>query len=642
MVNLSQLQRYECYELPVRKLLAKLLLTRAAFALAFASAGACVENGVVPTGDGPKAPEDSGDSGVPLTETCPDGPEDGTTVLTGTCTLPTLDWALTEKWSWDSEDHRHRHAHVGRFEDSDGDGAVTVRDAVTILLMEPTRGVSGNPPVLLSGAGEVLYEDDTFDEWSMYATVGDADPTRVGMEYLLVGLSADLSVLAVAASAPGTVLYLEPVAVDRHDVGLGAPFLADLDADGAPEVIGRGMATSAVDGRTLFTFPASDSSGVRAVAADLDLDGFPEILAGLDHEPAIRDGAGQLIAVCAIGELGPDEDDNTIFAVGNLDDDANGEFVVVREGVLAVCEADGSIRAATMTGSANATVVGIAELTGDDAPEILVDEYHPAEAVRVSVAAYDRDLRLLWRHPLSVDDGKAPFSVADLDGDGRHEVLVHPSVGGLLVLSPAGEVLTTIDGPGTGTIDPPIVADIDGDGLAEIVASGEWPNLTVYTNAAGGWAGPGAQHPWPGVDRFPGDRNLDGTLPDPADVHWLRPGENVWQGLASGRAALPDLTVDLAYACSDDCQATVLVAYVSNRGGADALMPITLELSNLDDGAVLARAELDGLPSGVSRAIELEVPTASVGAGVRMNVSSRWAECLDASNEVVITDLPCR
>ena len=455
-----------------------------------------------------------------------------------------------------------------------------MRDAVTILLMEPTRGVSGNPPVLLSGAGEVLYEDDTFDEWSMYATVGDADPTRVGMEYLLVGLSADVSVLAVAASAPGTVLYLEPVAVDRHDVGLGAPFLADLDADGAPEVIGRGMATSAVDGRTLFTFPASDSSGVRAVAADLDLDGFPEILAGLDHEPAIRDGAGQLIAVCAIGELGPDEDDNTIFAVGNLDDDANGEFVVVREGVLAVCEADGSIRAATMTGSANATVVGIAELTGDDAPEILVDEYHPAEAVRVSVAAYDRDLRLLWRHPLSVDDGKAPFSVADLDGDGRHEVLVHPSVGGLLVLSPAGEVLTTIDGPGTGTIDPPIVADIDGDGLAEIVAS--------------------------------------------------------------GRAALPDLTVDLAYACSDDCQATVLVAYVSNRGGADALMPITLELSNLDDGAVLARAELDGLPSGVSRAIELEVPTASVGAGVRMNVSSRWAECLDASNEVVITDLPCR
>ncbi len=604
----------------------------------------CIDNSVAPAHSAARVPvrDDTGDSAWSPDDACPASePPDRTVGRSGACTLPTPDWNLTVKWYWNAPNHWQREAHVGRFEDSNGDGAVTVLDDMQVLLNDSAWGRTDNPMFVLSGTGTVLRADNALAGWGMYATVGDADPSRPGMEYLMAGLSSDAAVFAAAAGGPGTLLYLVPLDVDRSAAG-GQPFLADLDADGSPDVLGSAGVNSALDGRLLFTIPASDVGGVRAVAADLDLDGLPEIVAELNWEPAILDNAGRLSAVCPILDTLETVAGNMLFAIGNLDDDPEGEFAVARPGVLAICEADGAIGHAISTGSANATNVGIGELTGDDIPELIVDESRSDEAIPVSVAAYDRNLSLLWRHTMSAGDGKAPFAVADLDGDGLHEILVHRASGGLLILSHDGTELASIAGSATGGQDGPIIADIDGDGLAEILVAGEQPTLTVYTNDAGGWPVVGASDPWPSTDHFPGDRNLDGTLPDPGDVHWLIPGHNVWQGLTPGRAALPDVGVELTDACSDDCRSTVITAYVSNHGDADDPMPITIELSNIDDGTILDTAVLDGIPVGGSLAVEFRVASDAVGTGVRVVATGAWAECGDVPNDAVLTDLPCR
>ena len=109
--------------------------------------------------------------------------------------------------------------------------------------------------------------------------------------------------------------------------------------------------------------------------------------------------------------------------------------------------------------------------------------------------------------------------------------------------------------------NPVIVTDIDGDGRAEILVGGKNPSLVVLDNAAGGWPVRGAEDWWPGMDHFPGDRAIDGSLPPGSATHWLGEGTNVWQGLQAGPPDLPDLGVE-AEACSDDCETTLVLAQV--------------------------------------------------------------------------------
>lgn len=53
--------------------------------------------------------------------------------------------------------------------------------------------------------------------------------------------------------------------------------------------------------------------------------------------------------------------------------------------------------------------------------------------------------------------------------------------------------------------------------------------------ATGGWPIAGAEHPWAGRDRFPGDRDALGQIPLPLGAPWAAAETNVWQGLPTGR-----------------------------------------------------------------------------------------------------------
>lgn len=596
----------------------------------------CIQNAVGPVRTDPAPPDDSSSPDSEADECGASQPP--VVPAPRSCALPPVQWDLAVKWRWDDGEHVQQVPHVGRFEDSDGDGRITASDALGILLTRAAWGQS-NPQYLLSGSGELVAELDALDGWGMYATVGETDIANSGMEWLMAGLSPDASTFAVAASGAEGLLYNTEIAA-VPEVSSGPLFLTDLDADGAPELVGSGFASRASDGSLLFDFAAPHAGTTRTVAADLDLDGFPEILAEEAFQPVVLSHDGLLLATCPILDAGPTTEGNMMFAIGDLDADAEGEFVAARPGLLAVCDVDGTVVAWLAVESVNATTLGIGELDGDATPEIVVDEYRTGAAVPESIAAYTSDLRLLWRHDLAVDDGKAPFALADLDGDGRHEVLVHPSSGGVVILGPDGSELAKIDGPATGGSDGPIVADLDGDGLAEILVAGESPSVEVYTNEAGGWLVAGANAPWPGVDHFPGDREVDGSLPT-GGAHWVTAGHNVWQGMAGGRAALPDLDVQLVDACSDDCETTVIAGTIANNGTGDYPGPIAVDLYDAGSGEVLGTRTFDSLAPGSARAFQFRVRTDQTVAGVRVEASGALAECDGAPNVSELSELPC-
>lgn len=556
---------------------------------------------------------------------------DGTVDPGQSCIMPRVDWNLQVKWTWNGahSDGHERAAHTGRFEDGDGDGAITVSDPVGVWLTAGEPGASGH--FLVDGSGTTVYSEAAWDGDQAYATIGDVDPGYVGMEYVLNVYSANDPVENFAAAVGGQRILYDSSTGRRFG---GVPTLVDLDSDGAVEVLGMEVVTSADDGQALFNV---EGQNARNVAGDLDLDGFSEILTALDGKPHVLDHSGVLRAVCPV-TMG---EGSAFFALGNLDGDPEGEFVVGTQGVLAVCEVDGTLDATLSSGSLMLSMIGLAELDGDSTPEIVVD-YSMDNAI--GIVAYNADLSVLWSHTIATHAGRAPFALADLDGDTCHEVIVHDADGRLIILGPDATELASIEAPITGTpLDAPIIADIDGDGLAEILVSGADPNLAVYTNDAGGWAVQGGQDPWPGVDHFPGDRNLDGTLPAPDVVPWLVANHNVWQGLAAGPEPLPDIGVEIADACADDCRDILFTVYVSNLGTAATIAPFTLQLFGVDDGALLASQTVDSaMPSGLRSAVQFRIPTAAAGSGVRAVAVDVGAECADVPNEAIRTDLPCR
>jgi hypothetical protein len=262
-------------------------------------------------------------------------------------------------------------------------------------------------------------------------------------------------------------------------------------------------------------------------------------------------------------------------------------------------------------GTMEPVMLAVAELDGDPEPEILVNDDY------VGLFALETDLSIKWTWSLGTRYGiYYPFSVADLDNDGLHEVLVHADED-LRVLGPDGVERTAVniadDWYGCATSQP-IVADIDGDGLAEILLADQ--DLVVVTNGDGGWTLPEADHPWSGLDRFPGDRTVDGGVPAPT-AWWTDPGQNVWQGLPAGGVGTADLGVDIVDVCVDDCEGdAVVTVQVANSGMAAVVEAMTVEVWSIDSAELLATTELPPtLGAGVTRSVVVEVPAARLVEG---------------------------
>lgn len=315
----------------------------------------------------------------------------------------------------------------------------------------------------------------------------------------------------------------------------GTPLLADLDADGIPEIVLGGSIINA-DGSIRCVRDVRSGGGdgrslgwVTPSLADLDGDGRLEIVAG---NTAYR-------ADCTILWRKSSLSDGST-ALGNFDDDPNPEIVFTTHetlvgqpggGKVYLLEHDGTLRwgpvvlhglepTAPAAGLAGTPVV--ADFNGDGKPEIGVsgfDRYFALNEDGVVVASY------VTPYNQGLGDGfnSAP-TVFDLNGDGQPEVLINKNGYFRIFDGPSGTLRYQERFGAGGHYQNVVIADVDGDTQAEAVVFGfgryfSGDGLRVYGSATHDWVN--ARRIWHQPSYHVTDVHDDGTIPQYEAPSWL-------------------------------------------------------------------------------------------------------------------------
>lgn len=277
-----------------------------------------------------------------------------------------------------------------------------------------------------------------------------------------------------------------------HQV-INMPVVVDLERDGTPDVVivtSNGFA--ATDTAYLRALNGSDgvekwaaAAGVyqagnevqprmTPAAADIDGDGFPEIIAGkagggliaFEHDGTFKWSSTQADGVTPWAvQLA-----SATVAIADLEGDGGAPEIIVAGAVFdasGVLRFDGGAFFASNNGTYGAVSIA-ADLDGAMPQEIVGG----TRALRADGTPY-------WDNGLT--DGYP--AIADLDLDGAPELVVIVN-DGVRVQSPTtGAVLAQLDMPGNGQGGPPTIADFDADGVPEI-ASANGSSYAVFEYSA--------------------------------------------------------------------------------------------------------------------------------------------------------------
>lgn len=390
---------------------------------------------------------------------------------------------------------------------------------------------------------------------------------------------------------------------------LASPVAADLDGDGAPELI-TGLtnvsqnttvqnttraAVVAYDGRTgsvLWEFVGGITYSIGRAAVptivDLDLDGDMEIIWS-EH---VLDHTGALLFDLPVAQtIRNGGNDFLTVAVANFDTDAYPEIIGYDASNITLYAHDGSIQWTRARDSGGFgfpwTDITVAELDGDRFPEFVMMLENEGGS-DLALYAFDDDGTQLWEHASlgfvvkGFNQTRSSSPVAfDFDRDGIDELIqfkaasvddVHPA--GLYIIDgETGNIITFKPGNAQDNNDEALtVADVDGDGSAEILTnfSTEFgaDSVQIWDNLPG--------EPFPpgpvirsGSSSQPTWVNDDGSLPARIEPHWLIPGLNK----VNAAVVVPDPATDQV----DSFE------YVASDGGLEsdaATVRITLAAAN--------------------------------------------------------------
>ncbi|QQR73395.1 MAG: VCBS repeat-containing protein [Holophagales bacterium] len=417
--------------------------------------------------------------------------------------------------------------------DLDGDGA-----------LEIAVGRGGNELAVVEADGALAWSRHPFAGGEV-RTLAAADLDGDDRVELLVGRASSGSTQQVAVYSSGGDLRPGWPARRDGEPGYGAGMynenlaVGDLDGDGRPEIYAptdtHYVSVFDRDGNQRAADPATWPGKVWSqvgVHVDLaaDLRGYAEC--GVEHRPNFanaapaigdldRDGSLELVLPgdvydCSIGD--PDGDlhylpwilraDRRRATVGGVD-----------WTVLPTAEPGSGPLSQDYSVIENAVANAVlADLDGDGRREVLLPSYDG----RLHVWWLDKSEHGLW--PFAVPGSGIRFAsepaVADLDGDGQAEVIFASwpekntgRTGDLFVLSSSGQILQQVALPApfgsatwNGALGAPTLADLDGDADLELVLGTASTGLVAYDLP--GTAN--ARRLWP-TGR--GSRLRDGNLP---------------------------------------------------------------------------------------------------------------------------------
>jgi subtilase family serine protease len=518
------------------------------------------------------------------------------------------------KWKWRSGsasclDDVHTPPVVAYLHDDNGDGKIDAKDTPYVLFITPTDlppywtywcgGSQGILHAVNGKTGQELFRiRDAAHPFSSIANIAVGDINNDGLPEIVVP-SEQAALLAFRND--GTLLWDnlgqvrawtdQGVPYYGYVASNGVPAIADLDADGSPEiVVGRVVFNGNGSVKWGFSDNAHYSRGIwgQTEAADIDLDGKQEIIAGntvYNHDGSVK----------WINTTIPDG----FTAIGNFDDDQYPEIVFATGGAEAnglggtrvyLLDHNGNIKWGPVHTRqyepadpilAFATPPVVADFDGDGEMEIGVRGY-----AKYFIFDKQGGLKQSLSIPPRTSSDTANATVFDLDGDGRPEVIINSGyyfrifdgkTGTLLYEQPFGSFYTEYQNV--------LVADVDADGHAEIVVVGgdsSWnynapeAGVNVYRAKNNDWVG--ARSIWNQPGYHVTNVNDNGSIPRYEAPSWLLnntyrcqapSGTAAGPSGTSGGTPLPNLTASLFRAVQDG-NAFNMTLRVGNSGVLDA------------------------------------------------------------------------
>lgn len=360
----------------------------------------------------------------------------------------------------------------------------------------------------------------------------------------------------------------------------GAPSIADLNADGTPEIV-QGRQCLDANGALLWTGTAGaggDSVGRISFASDVDADGQLEVVAGR----TVYSATGAI-------EFNNANLPDGLCAVANFDADAQGEIVVVSGGIVRLYDlgAGGALQQlwmASIPGGGGGGPPTIADYDADGQPEIGV-----AGASRYAV--FEPTGALKWA--AVTQDGssnRTGSSVFDFNGDGSAEVVYRDELHLRIYDGNTGAVLFQVPMSSCTWHEYVLVADVDADGNAEIVAvannnCGFGPQRGVYVYGATNDDWVPTRRVWNQHAYHITNVDEDGGIPQFEATNWLTPPSAPFNNFRQNAfnplnpQAAPDLTASFLRATPTTFPQTV-TARIGNAG--DVLVGAGIPVSFYD------------------------------------------------------------
>jgi hypothetical protein len=398
----------------------------------------------------------------------------------------------------------------------------------------------------------------------------------------------------------GTTLWKTASPVDCF-----IPNIADLDQDGAPEVIVEGGVLDGMTGALKASF--AQPIGGSLTVADLDGDGHLDVVTPfqafhadgsifVDTGTTISGGTTSLshASVVDLDKDGTPEVIAQVFgsnvvAVWRYSASAPGSYEMVRAPFVALLAPAGPWDWTNGLGPVTA-----GDFNGDGFPDVGFVAfrgyvaYDGKKLADTSIAQGDPSL-VLWQTFTDEDNGSTGSAVFDFDGDGKVEVVYGDSSHLHIYEGSTGNELASPCNTDGTLLEYPVVADVDNDGHADlVVVSNAWshndgsnpasPSYTcngtltagvrVFSSASSSWVR--TRRVWNEHSYHVTNVEEDGSIPDVELANWTQPGlDNFRQNKQpGGEFSAPDAVVTVSAQCNGSY---ALVATVRNLG--EALLP---------------------------------------------------------------------
>ncbi|MEZ4236729.1 MAG: VCBS repeat-containing protein [Myxococcota bacterium] len=448
------------------------------------------EEGKDPSGTDPSGSDPSGSDPTP---TGPDTtsepttpPETGDTGTTGTTVTPQPLHVEARIGAVKNGLGADTSPDIGWFLDDDGDGALGPGDLPVMVYEHRATDLPGAGLELVRADGSIAFSTGDFMPFASGSLVdvdGDGWTELVAMVHEQPGVQG---VFVRAYRRDGTVLWTSPTLPPYNDVYQDdvAPTAGDLDGDGGVDLVFKRWVLDGATGalRALLDIPTTPWWLGLPALADLDGDGAMEILEG---NCVWYDLVPQATWCADIGGPGFGEAE-TFTAAMDVDPAPGLEVLMVNQGDVHVYDKDGADLATWSIGGVYGSRPCIADFDGDGALEIGV-------ATGSFLAVLEADGTQLWTQAVDDLESRGSCSAGDLDGDGAAELLFTDDTGFTIRDGATGALEWSEGTPRPAFFGASAIVDFDGDGYAEIVVPSD-----RYGGGYNGWVVYGGPD-WTGV-----------------------------------------------------------------------------------------------------------------------------------------------